>query len=1340
MNIEQVPIGVYKTSINHVIDVLPTDTLPVIQAKIQETVNPLHPSFVYLPKDFDKDSFFQKTKTFMILDIFNTPFAWVIPKESKFDLLGQEINEIQKNYEIDNITVSFQCLYRVLYILNTNNKLNEIMRNLKKKSGKSKLPSSAKVKLPSSAKSKLPSGGAQGGRIPIPRGGAQGGRIPVMPITTYKSFYINDEITSTESSNFQINLRKYYEKTEKDYIIKGIIQARLHDNIVKNFIAQLEQFNPTIKQNIFSNLVKIYRQNVLLQKKNNEIILESGKIQKILTDITGIEYEPIEELGTVYSIDIVTSIYSCGTLFNELELTEELPFATYKNFLKYRNGEKIFDEQKSAQTNCLQIFRHEIRKRKKIERDTNDEVQIFIKNIPNGIHLQVLLLANSTINTLENVYEFLKMDKTLFTVQSVNEKGFLGNVFFHNNPPGTDVQEEKKYWKSAFQPPILSNLILNNPTFNYFLYLNDSEKISKDNNSIYVYYKSSDKSVEENRDIIHVGGWNRLSSRFGDLTAIFYPVKIKDDFLIQVKIIRSFNRNVVDNFILILSKLIQLYNYLLKEQIQIFKTFDPYYEPITVDAQNVSTKENTLPYIEPLIFTKNVYSRKCQKVPPVIVPIGSELPDEQTIIFPLNVVYHEGEKLLPRKYFCNDESYKYPGLIDMKNKVPNHPIGYAPCCYQESHAEKNKMKLEKHTKHVDKKIKIIDKNKYILNSEKKIITNLGQMAKIPQNIENLLISLDPTVNYFRFGMPISWENSSLLACCLYIKQKKSLDLIKKIKEKDVSSLTDKEKRILDNENNFSYLPRHLESRLQLSNYPLQVGSQENTIHGIEELKTKIQNTNEKLNVRELFSILQKYFSINLFVIDSNGNFVLPFSEFNFLTCFNENYDSIFLIEHYGQLRYEIIVKQTKDGDILYSFSSGKSQNLILKKLYYNIYETKILNLNLQNCANPLKFFEKYKIIPSIKSQILSSNGQTRFVILKQDIPCFLIEPQIPFQVKITKELPDLATEEEVNKYLLAMNFEHVYRYYYEKYCFVEIESEIIIPCVKAVGNPNEKKLLKRHEVLFFFLYTNNNSEEILKTRIYSNIVKDYILIMFGNFLKMVKDSDTPVPVLNNIDETIDSFFSLYITWIDIIPNIEKMNFSIFVEENKDIYQNGKLSIPVILEEKITFLLKWNIMNNPQIFETNYNVLELQSFYEYPSQFKKMNGQTIQTGNELYDSKPYHTIYSNENPILYYFMKQNVFYYYSPIDSVNIYPFFYTEKKMTEIHSIIGHYYDTGIFDWNVKISKKKVTSLKMEKMPLQLGDDEFVIYPFINQNVKKKKSKDFSYIYMVVFQFVFQED
>ena len=302
----------------------------------------------------------------------------------------------------------------------------------------------------------------------------------------------------------------------------------------------------------------------------NFLTLEALKVEEFYTT------------GRLLQLEIETLHYSTGTLFDNLELNSELSFAKYKNFNKIYKNNKLEIKDYNI-VNDLIIYRQEKKYIKKFSTDVNENVQIHCKNISNGLEIQVLLVKNSIIHNLDSLFKFLKMESGNFKIKENKnvERGILGNVMIENPKP--DNLPNNQNW-SSFQTPILADMIMNEPLFKKFLMLNDSEKISRDTSSLYIYFNSPQEKKNELENI-KVGGWNKLSSRFGDLTAVITPILLKEKFFINIKVLRSFNREILNDFLSIFSKLLALYNKNLQNTIDYFKNLYPLYKPLEIQEE-----------------------------------------------------------------------------------------------------------------------------------------------------------------------------------------------------------------------------------------------------------------------------------------------------------------------------------------------------------------------------------------------------------------------------------------------------------------------------------------------------------------------------------------------------------------------------------------------------------------------------------------------------------------------------------------------------------------------------------------------------------------------------------
>ena len=178
-----------------------------------------------------------------------------------------------------------------------------------------------------------------------------------------------------------------------------------------------------------------------LEKKITSEIELSKTYHEKFTNITPLETSPIEESGKVVFLEIATQELTVGMVFDSLQLNETTPVARYKNFYKIFNNVKVLDDISSdtLENNELYVYRYEKRRGKKSV-EVISFPQIYIQNTTFGFIIQVLLLNDSMISTVEKLFEFLHFPKDTL-IQKQYNRGLLGS-FTMNNPKPSNYPRE----------------------------------------------------------------------------------------------------------------------------------------------------------------------------------------------------------------------------------------------------------------------------------------------------------------------------------------------------------------------------------------------------------------------------------------------------------------------------------------------------------------------------------------------------------------------------------------------------------------------------------------------------------------------------------------------------------------------------------------------------------------------------------------------------------------------------------------------------------------------------------------------------------------------------------
>lgn len=1057
-------------------------------------------------------------------------------------------------------------------------------------------------------------------------------------------------------------VEKISEKNEKSLFGSTYSESFLlnekQNRLVQQFIIEMtKQF---IKKSDFQfdfreKLYSIHSEMVRMKQVNEKNIKKSNELFSFINEIQSKKFTDTSYHGRIYDIHINTKHYTTSILFDNLELDEHLPIAHYNKFFKLFR--ETSTSAKTIHNNNLYIYRKE---------EDSENVQIFCQNTPNGIILQVLLLSNSNLSDLESVYQFLKLDHEKMKITSTKQKGILGEFEFN---------------QSSFQSSYLNDMIMNHEIFNKFLSVNDSDKISRDNNSSYVYYKQSVQSDKTTKNIIEVGGWNKEISRFGELTATLTPMKKLDEYYIHVKIHRAYNEETLNEYKEMMGKLLNLYEKNEKEVKQYFHSYisNLILPPIT--EIHLSSKVGTLGYENKLLFPGQ-YPRVCQpgkRRKPILYKNENELTDlnltkkeleNRVMLFPKHNIIFENYNVKPNYYYCKDDEYPNVGFVKIKNLTEKHPFeGYAPCCYKKPQLEENK-KIEKYIYEKDEFVKTYKMTGYKIKKSK-IIEQTGQIGELPPNVKTFFTSLDPELNVVRVGIKNELAPSSLFYCCEYA-----------IKfEPDFNINLDKNLR---------------QTIIKETSFP--IIAQENVLYGLNFIKKVMENEKNYINIRNVFRMVQEYYTINIIVITIDGKLVQPNSFFNYKSIYYDNEPFVILLEHENPIRYELIGVE-KDKKLDYTLFSKSSS--IYSQLKFTFENT--LQIKENNIIDPIISYNEYNVWKTLKNtklegQILTKNGQCVVLLLKYkntiSIPIHLLNTLPPYGVKCKNTITTLPTLQDVESFLKESSKVSSIKIskINNDYSIVVLNNKFTIP-FHTDSDYNFTNEISFHNVLFYIIKVKDGFANFASVYNVIHLMKDYILIKLGSFIKENNE-------LKNIQNIITEFKS---KCIEFVPANEYkvQETSCLKDKNQWMFSNQKLRLPHELFHIIDYFLEWNYRYNMDYIKNTDKTQQL-DFFQFGTDFKHIYENNIQLQSKSFQNINYYPYF--EFPIdsfpSFPFEEQKVYYHYER-ETSTIRPFLFFLKNSfidnvtmyDKIDTIMDTYYKKGVllFDFEEHVEETKFT-------------------------------------------------
>ena len=968
---------------------------------------------------------------------------------------------------------------------------------------------------------------------------------------------------------------------------------------------------------------KLFDKDWYIQKRKSILDARESIVQDVeASDAIGQEFDAItplpisdiEEKGQLLTLEIHDQELSTGILFERTRLLPEIPSCRYKTFFKilYQdNNIALSTDETSPDFYSLQFI------------NKDGQNVIFIKNTAHGIWCQSIIGLQSPFKTIDDLLQFLNIDKKHISKQTSN--GLFIQFHIINNPlEGVNPLE----W-NPLDPLIFSNLCMNHPIISRFLNINDTDKITRGNNSMFLYFfdpssSTTDASSTDDENIF-IGGLNRSISRFGDLTAIAHSEEIDGNARVVVRITRSKNQPMIQTFLSFFGRFVQIYNDMFHQQKKLFRHFIPTFHTAFVPSVGVSKIEDDFKLLEPEIFPSNVYSTVCQrKAKPKILSETAlpamKLKDSQWMSFPTKdmLSIEKVSNFKPRIYACTNkkDGYIYPGFVEL-NRVTDHPFGFAPCCFKEDHSAKNDSRIQKFintNKTTGDSIDTIEpiyfmKFKYKISSEKRI-EQTGQLGMIPDSLQSVLVSLlNPYGTFYRVGMPSRWSNFSVIACLEYY------DAIKR--------------RDSDKFRKPSVIRHEISTKFNLN-----IVRQECYDLSIDEIRSKILDLDSFFDPQRFWRLLEIYYKINLLIFAKDAKnqirMVRPHSYGNYSYFIYPERPIVCLYQHLGGTRM-LTESSLKDKDPYYELiayedlrdvSSLLQLDFAMDASKQEFIHALHAGYNSHYRLVPFSLSNTNLVLPQLKSQFIDSVGKVRILFYTDlHIPIFCEEQGLP---PLNLPSPTTFTLKKIPfRDLLIKDLNIVRVEVFESVCSI-IFRDISLFRIMFYGN------VKELEQNFASVHTTNNYPNVFlrfihyfdipstlpemitfdQVQILVDVLQDYLLILLSSFI--YSKEIRPRISRESVDDLLDVFFSVYIHWSNDHFPYEKFlqDISPLVKKNRFLFDNeDKLILPRNTRKRFYFFLKWFLLRNG-IPEKVQHLTELPSYYQNATHFHPTYKNTI----------------------------------------------------------------------------------------------------------------------------------
>lgn len=743
-----------------------------------------------------------------------------------------------------------------------------------------------------------------------------------------------------------------------------------------------------------SELVRVWQNRAEVKKSINDLIKSIGvKAIKqeelyISFEITQVgKYTPFELEHVEFDFNLeLTESFTIMEFFNHIKLSSVVPFACVNNFFKIL---KDFTPSGSWNlSNETDIIFKVLQKRDNIGAQEKDYTDAFLsvseKRVAN-VSMSMLISGNF-LSRKDLIDRFLSCISVLDVIVPTNIKENRVNGCFY-------------FPKQTMNKYVMSELIMNNSLFSSMITIDESEKASKNKESVYIhFYNSKIGNIRANLTE-KISERNDPMLRGKDINEDF---KFGSSYL-RVKIVSADNLKAVVDFQELFAKLMNIYNENYDKIVTFYKTYILDFGKIKKKSVVIS-KKKSIKNIAPEMFVKG-YPQKCQHQPTIIDDDDKILLDKAKEDGKIIMRYPKKETkgYFPRNYICEYKNAEFPGLRE--NSLENSNIfPYLPCCYKKNPDDK-KGGIFRHYYHGEdlEEKGVSEQQDFIVTNKFAPKNNFGHL---PANIQKFFEIFDYNEDHMYIRKGVHNGKSSFLECVMEAMYE------------DSDSFNIRTEMIAESVN------AHLSQQRDKLATPANAAScrQEMYDFTIDDIINAIRNPEYYMDPSMFTSLLEQHFNCNIFVFNrkgiiNNANLIIPRHLQSYYKN-KRNAKCVLIYEHDGSAadkgKYvdgphcELIIKWAKKDKHDISFYA--QYNSKISKGIQTVY-------NIMNKSYSLVLKTEFKIEKSVEffEQGIDSYGKCRMLRfrLNGQTGTMLTDPMQPFVLPEVKEWVATKIDKEI---------------------------------------------------------------------------------------------------------------------------------------------------------------------------------------------------------------------------------------------------------------------------------------------------------------------------------------
>lgn len=927
-------------------------------------------------------------------------------------------------------------------------------------------------------------------------------------------------------------------------------------------------------------------------EKNRESVNKYIELYKTFEEIEeGLVYTPLKKEKVVFDMILNLHDITLTEIFNQILLTDTIPFAYCKNYYK--------------------ILKDYVPSEEWVMKGREEDNSIILK-----------MYEKSNLN-LQNYKDYTDVvvtvaDNVSVSMQLITERGYLEledfikrftSVFYGLGDVNSEEIIEKKIFGIFYFPKeyldsyVFADLVMNDRNFSNLINIDESKKATKKKGIgtqplTYIHFNHPNTG--------HITA--SIIQKFVDRSDPEMRDQDRDIFsqndpYIRVRV-KGVNTKSIESFIQMFSKLLVIYNQKYNQIVELYKRFIPEFGKVETVLKPDKETDNKV--IAPDVFVSN-YSRKCANIPEIIPKEDVDKYDYQKVmLFPRdvqdNAPHYPSDGKNQQYYVCRNPEFPYPGVQVNKLKNKDH-YPFTPCCFRDQQKDKKGRTYNTYFLNEEKDLKDKKQQDFIITNK---FVKQNQFGLLPQDLSNFLKLLNPsddtTYKYVRLGVSDNSEEGkySFLKTVMYGLYEQTGIL--EYEGKEV------EQKILDTLTELTFPDVCVMARQSMY---------DSTIADI------IRNINPDtyFDPKYYLQLLEGFFNCNIYLFRNNGvetRPTLPRYTEGYYKYSRKNSPCVFVYEHLGSEsdnakhpQCELIIK-------------WKEENRTDTQYYYNS-SSRIINnldkfLNILNLTysldRKLSQIELHINTDSVKllSQTLDSYGKTRRIdlVYGNTTASLLTSPIPPLNIR----------ESEENSAVQKVSIDIALKIFSS--LGVELTSQTIsVLSLKEIngvlGNVNvtipvldtdplrdlkiSKLGLHFPESKFSVLETYNNNKKIVR------YITEYMLWLFSQYI-----SDNNIQNITNRDILNFSKNKLVIVpdhKYEIVPKI----FSV----NSKLMKSGKLIVSSEeMLKRLLYVLRLYITRNYTALINYRNQKVISHYYVDITDFTNFPKQVIMQGDDSVD--------------------------------------------------------------------------------------------------------------------------